>query len=104
MSGPQSCDREQSLKRGSEFLSVGNTRQLRVGFVSTRLAGTDGVSLETAKWADVLCEDGHEVFFMAGELDTPSDRSFLLCESNESGCRSLCRHSWRGTWNTPRIA
>ena len=29
-------------------------RQHNVGFVSTRYAGTDGVSLETAKWADVF--------------------------------------------------
>jgi hypothetical protein len=29
-------------------------RQHNVGFVSTRFAGTDGVSLETAKWADVF--------------------------------------------------
>jgi len=26
----------------------------RVGFVSTRFSGTDGVSLESAKWAEVL--------------------------------------------------
>lgn len=47
----------------------------RIGFVSTRLAGTDGVSLETKKWSDVLGRDGHECFYMAGELDTPPDRS-----------------------------
>ena len=26
----------------------------RIGFVSTRIAGTDGVSLEIAKWAHVI--------------------------------------------------
>ena len=46
-----------------------------IGFISTRLAGTDGVSLETQKWAEVLRRDGHECFFMAGELDTPPERS-----------------------------
>ena len=30
----------------------------RIGFISFRLAGTDGVSLETAKWAEVLEEQG----------------------------------------------
>ncbi len=42
---------------------------MNVGFVSGRLAGTDGVSLETAKWADVLRALGHNVFYCAGELD-----------------------------------
>ena len=49
----------------------------RIGFISFRLAGTDGVSLETAKWAAVLEQLGCECFFMAGELDTPPERSFL---------------------------
>ncbi|HEB65612.1 MAG TPA: glycosyltransferase [Chloroflexi bacterium] len=54
----------------------------RIGFVSTRLAGTDGVSLETAKWARVLTEMGHECFFFAGELDWPSERSYHLPEAH----------------------
>lgn len=49
----------------------------KVGFVSTRLAGTDGVSLETYKWYQVLERNGYECFFFAGELDTPPERSFL---------------------------
>jgi hypothetical protein len=49
----------------------------RVGFVSTRIAGTDGVSLETYKWYQVLERNGYECFFFAGELDTPQERSFL---------------------------
>ena len=52
----------------------------RIGFISTRFAGTDGVSLETAKWAEVLEKEGHESFYMAGELDTPADRSFHVPE------------------------
>ncbi len=54
----------------------------RIGFISTRLAGTDGVSLETAKWARVLTEMGHECFFFAGELDWPPERSYLLPEAH----------------------
>jgi glycosyltransferase involved in cell wall biosynthesis len=50
----------------------------RIGFVATRLAGTDGVSLEAAKWAHVLERMGHECFYMAGELDTPLERSLLV--------------------------
>ncbi len=53
-----------------------------IGFVSTRLAGTDGVSLETQKWVDVLQDMGHECFFMAGELDQHPERRFLLEEAH----------------------
>lgn len=41
---------------------------MRIGFISTRLNGTDGVSLEVEKWAKVLSRMGHEIFFCAGEL------------------------------------
>jgi glycosyltransferase involved in cell wall biosynthesis len=42
---------------------------MRIGFISTRLAGTDGVSLETHKWAAAARRLGHEVAYCAGELD-----------------------------------
>lgn len=54
----------------------------RIGFVSTRFAGTDGVSLETRKWADVLTNLGHECFFFAGESDWPDERSFVVPEAH----------------------
>jgi len=41
---------------------------MNIGFISTRLAGTDGVSLEVEKWVRVLRRMGHETFFCAGEL------------------------------------
>jgi hypothetical protein len=53
----------------------------RIGFVSTRLAGTDGVSLEAAKWAAVLERLGHTCFWLAGELDRPPARSRLVPEA-----------------------
>ena len=49
----------------------------RLGFLSTRIAGTDGVSLETEKWADVFESEGFECFYFAGELDRPPERSML---------------------------
>lgn len=55
-------------------------RELRIGFVSTRLAGTDGVSLEADKWSDVLAGMGHACFYMAGELDRPAEHSFCVPE------------------------
>jgi len=41
---------------------------MRIGFISTRLNGTDGVSLEVEKWVAVLRRMGHEIYFCAGEL------------------------------------
>ena len=47
---------------------------MNVGFVSTRLGGTDGVSLETDQLAVVLKERlQHDVFYCAGELGATVD-------------------------------
>jgi glycosyltransferase involved in cell wall biosynthesis len=48
-----------------------------IGFISTRIAGTDGVSLETRKWTEVLEEMAYTCFYFAGELDAPEERSML---------------------------
>ncbi len=53
---------------------------MNVGFVSTRLAGTDGVSLETAKLATVLERMGHAIFYCAGELDAEGPPGSLVPE------------------------
>jgi glycosyltransferase involved in cell wall biosynthesis len=53
---------------------------VNVGFVSTRLAGTDGVSLETDKLATVLRRMGHRVFYCAGELDPGGPPGLLVPE------------------------
>jgi len=53
-----------------------------VGFISTRLAGTDGVSLETEKWADVFENEGCSCFYFAGELDRPPECSYLVQEAH----------------------
>lgn len=42
---------------------------MNIGHISFRLAGTDGVSLETAKIAKVLNRMGHTNYYFAGELD-----------------------------------
>ena len=49
-----------------------------IGFLSFRIAGTDGVSLETGKWAKGLERLGHTCYYCAGELDTPEERSHLV--------------------------
>lgn len=53
-----------------------------IGFISTRLAGTDGVSLETTKWVDVLEKEGFSCYYFGGELDTPPEKSYLLKEAH----------------------
>lgn len=55
---------------------------VHIGFVSTRLAGTDGVSLEVVKWDHIFASMGHERFYFAGELDWPNDRSYLVPEAH----------------------
>ncbi|MCA9943159.1 MAG: glycosyltransferase family 4 protein, partial [Anaerolineales bacterium] len=42
---------------------------MNIGVISTRLAGTDGVSLESAKLVSIAQQFGHHVFYCAGELD-----------------------------------
>ena len=53
-----------------------------VGFISTRFAGTDGVSLETTKWANVFEKVGFTCFYFAGELDRPAASSYLAKEAH----------------------
>ncbi len=53
-----------------------------VGFISFRLAGTDGVSLETQKWAEVLERNSCSCFYFGGELDSPADRSMEMPEAH----------------------
>lgn len=56
--------------------------QKNIGFISFRISGTDGVSLETKKWADIFDRFGYKSFFMAGELDTDPDVSFIAEEAH----------------------
>ncbi len=57
-------------------------KEHRAGFIATRLAGTDGVSLETAKWVDIINKKGFDCYFFAGELDYPEERSYLVAEAH----------------------
>ncbi|MFO1491266.1 MAG: glycosyltransferase family 4 protein [Kiritimatiellia bacterium] len=62
--------------KSGPFLSPRN-----IGFVSTRFSSSDGVTLESAKWAKVLEEDGHRCFWYAGRIDRPADRSLCIPEA-----------------------
>jgi glycosyltransferase involved in cell wall biosynthesis len=52
-----------------------------IGFVSTRFAGQDGVSLESAKWADVLWKEGYTSFWYSGLNDRNDDISYVVPEA-----------------------
>ena len=58
-----------------------STRTRRIGFISTRFAGTDGVSLETSKWAGVFNALGHECYYFSGYSDRPEERSRVVPEA-----------------------
>lgn len=53
-----------------------------IGFVSTRFAGTDGVSLETIKWVKVLKRLGLDCFYFAGESDWSEEVSYIVPEAH----------------------
>lgn len=78
----------------------------RIGFVSTRFAGTDGVSLETAKWADVLEGLGHATFYFAGECDRPADRSRVVPEAHyrHPVIAAMNQVAYAGDWGTTEQA
>jgi mannosylglucosylglycerate synthase len=57
------------------------TPSRRIGFISTRFAGTDGVSLETAKWATVIERMDHECFYFSGLSDRSEEKSYVVPEA-----------------------
>jgi mannosylglucosylglycerate synthase len=73
-----------------------------IGFVSTRFAGTDGVSLETTKWADVLERMGHKCFYFCGECDRPDEISYVVPEAfyRHPEINAINRVAYQGTWGT----
>jgi glycosyltransferase involved in cell wall biosynthesis len=57
---------------------------MNIGFISTRFCGTDGVTLETSKWAQVFERNGYACFWFAGELDRDPAASYLATEAHFS--------------------
>ena len=70
----------------------------RVGFISTRFAGTDGVSLEASKWAEVLWKSGHISFWYGGKLISNPDVSLCVPEAffDHPECAWINRQIWGG--------
>jgi hypothetical protein len=61
---------------------MNHKNSLNIGFISFRFASTDGVTLETAKWAKVLEGMGHTCYYFSGMSDRPNDRSMVVPEAH----------------------
>ncbi len=77
----------------------------RIGFVSTRFSGTDGVSLETQKWANVLERQGHTCFYFAGECDRPAGRTCLVPEAyfTHPAIEAITMAVFDSEWGVPEL-
>jgi len=78
------------------------TPSRRIGFISTRFAGTDGVSLETAKWATVLERMGHKCFYFCGQCDRPDEISYVVPEAfyRHPEINAINEEAYQSTWGT----
>ncbi|MBL8050673.1 MAG: glycosyltransferase family 4 protein [Anaerolineales bacterium] len=77
-----------------------------IGFISTRFAGTDGVSLETEKWATVLERMGHKCFYFAGECDRDPNISHVVEEAfyRHPEIDKLNQMAYSGSWTVTQEA
>lgn len=78
----------------------------RIGFISTRFAGTDGVSLESLKWAHVLEQDGHSCFWFAGKIDRAPEISLCVPEAHfgHGEIEWINRRIWGTEKRDPNVA
>lgn len=76
--------------------------QRRIGFISTRFAGTDGVSLETAKWAAVLERLGHTCYYFCGKCDRPAAVSYVVPEAfyRHPEVEAINQAAYAANWGT----
>src|SRR5687767_13768715 len=81
----------------------------RIGFVSTRFDGMDGVSLGTRKWAQVLERMGQHVYYPAGKSDQATEISFVVLKAHflHKDVQAIANISYRSPTRppetTPRI-
>ena len=83
-----------------------NPSSHHIGFISTRFAGTDGVSLETQKWVTVLERLGHKCFYFAGECDRSADSSHVVSEAHyrHPEIDKLNEQAYAGSWTVTNEA
>jgi glycosyltransferase involved in cell wall biosynthesis len=55
---------------------------MQIGFISTRFSGTDGVSLEAKKWAEVFEASGHDCYWFAGQVEGNPDRCMQVPQAH----------------------
>jgi len=94
------------IEFGTVLASTGpDLKFMRIGFVSTRFAGTDGVSLESLKWADVLEEMGHEVFWFSGRSDRSEETAMCVPEAffGHPECEWIAERVWGETKRDPVV-
>ena len=77
-----------------------------IGFISTRFAGADGVSLETQKWAAVLERLGHKCFYFSGQCDRPEEQCQLVPEAfyRHPEIDKLNQQAYSGSWTVTKQA
>ncbi len=83
-----------------------NPSSHNIGFISTRFAGTDGVSLETQKWVTVLERLGHKCFYFAGECDRNADQSYVVPEAyyRHPAIDEINHMAYSGSWTVMKEA
>ncbi|MCC7119368.1 MAG: glycosyltransferase family 4 protein [Anaerolineales bacterium] len=83
-----------------------NPSSRNIGFISTRFAGTDGVSLEADKWATVLARMGHNCFYFAGECDRDPAISHVVAEAfyRHPEIERLNQQAYAGSWTVTKEA
>lgn len=79
---------------------------MNFGFVSTRFAGTDGVSLEAAKWAEILWRDGHVSHWYSGLSDRQEDISMCVPEAyfGHPEIEWINQRIWSATRRSPLVS
>lgn len=77
-----------------------------IGFISTRFAGSDGVSLESSKWAEVLWEDGHVSYWYSGRNDREPGCSYCVPEAyfGHSENEWINERIWGQTQRSPVVS
>jgi len=80
-----------------DFCNLFASKPKNIGFIATRLAGTDGVSLEASKWAHFFEKEGFTCFYFAGECDRAPERSYIVPQAHfkHPSIREIHRNCFR---------
>src|SRR6056300_1510753 len=78
---------------------------VKIGFVGTRFAGTDGVSLESAKWAQILWDHRHVSHWYSGLSDRDPATSMVVPDAYFGHPESawINRHAFGTRKRTPEV-